>query len=309
MKLHLDAHYQYVRYLALSYQLGSMRAAADELGLAPSSISRAIGKLESLLDIDLIKAGAHCVQLTDAGKMLVEYHQTETQRHERILDQLNELRGRLLKTVVIALGDGLSNYHTIQKIKPIYQNCKSLRMEIIIANSMDVQRMVLDDRADIGVVYAPHDSPALRLHHAFTHPLRFITNSTCPLADKTSVTLGDIVRTPLVLPDTRFRVYDLLRLACQERNIAINPIVTTNSLQVILDFVRSNMVSTLLPEFFPVADLVRSGEIVSIPINIAQMKNTKVKIITHRTRKLSSASLDIIGQLAKVLRSSRYYSN
>lgn len=54
---------QRLKYLFLSHQLGSMRAAADELGLAPSSVSRQIGLLESELAIDLVECNLFIIRL------------------------------------------------------------------------------------------------------------------------------------------------------------------------------------------------------------------------------------------------------
>src|SRR5882724_12218142 len=62
-----------LQYLYEAARLGSMRAAADLLAVAASSISRQIAQLEGEVGTALIERGARRLRLTEAGRLLIEY--------------------------------------------------------------------------------------------------------------------------------------------------------------------------------------------------------------------------------------------
>ena len=81
-----------VRYLYEAARLGSMRAAADQLDVAVSSISRQISQLEAEVGVALIEHGRRTVMLTEAGKLLIEYY-AEQRTHRESFERRLQLRG------------------------------------------------------------------------------------------------------------------------------------------------------------------------------------------------------------------------
>lgn len=151
----LEFQDQRLKYLFLSYQLGSMRAAADQLGIAPSSVSRQINLLQTELSIDLIEAGTHRIRLTEAGLVTVDYYRARASQHEALLNRLDDLRGQHLGKTVVAVGEGLFGAQLIGKLQSFFKSYPGLRTEILIAPTLEVQHMVMEDQAQIGVLFAP----------------------------------------------------------------------------------------------------------------------------------------------------------
>lgn len=296
----LDFHDQQLKYLFFSHQLGSMRAAADELGIAPSSISRQIAKLEAELDIDLVEQGTHRIRLTEAGQVAIDYYRARASQHEALLDQLSELRGRFLGTTIIAIGEGLLGSQAIVELQNFFKQYPDAHIEIIIAPSFEVQRMIQDDEAHIGLAFAPASTATLRSLYAFEQPLRAIVSRESPLAKKHVLTLTDLANTPLVLPGPKYRVRELVTQACKDEPFTIEPVVTANSLQVILDLVRAGIASTVLPEL-PLVSELTSGLFKAIPLACEAMNSTEMRIIVRPSRKLSPVSLALIRHLARAI--------
>lgn len=296
--INLDFNDQRLKYLYVSHQLGSMRAAADELGMAPSSISRQIAKLEMELGIDLVEEGTHRMRLTEAGQATVDYYATRAGQHHALLEQLDTLRGRLLGTTVVALGEGLLGANAILQLKRFYGDYPEARTDIVIAPSAEIQRMVLEDRAHIGAAFCPTACANMRRHYSFSHPLYFVTHPLGPMASRTRVTLSDLAHTSLVLPDQKYRLRQLFDQACHERGIDVVPRITSNSLQVMLDFVQGGIASTLLTEV-QVASELRRGKLKLIPLDAPELTHCETQIFTRQSRKLSPLSRELITFLAK----------
>lgn len=85
---------------------GTIRAAADQLGLEPSTVSRNIASLEKQLATALIERGRKGVMPTEAGLLLLDYVQRQSGEMEALRSQFDALANMERGAVSIALGEG-----------------------------------------------------------------------------------------------------------------------------------------------------------------------------------------------------------
>ncbi|MDZ3991430.1 LysR family transcriptional regulator [Pseudomonas sp. Teo4] len=297
----IDLQDHRLRYLYLSNEKGSMRAAAEALGVATSSVSRQIARLEEELDIELVRQGTHRISLTAAGEAAVEYYVQRISQHAALVARLDELRSRQAASTVIAIGEGLLGARAIHTLQAWLRAHGEHKAEIISAPSAEVERMVMADEAHLGVVFAP--SPNARLTRLFSlaQPLRLIVHRDNRLAGRSKVTLEEVLRESLVLPGANFRVRELIDAACKDQPHSITPTLTSNSLAVILDFVRSGLGATLLAEL-PVIEELKGGTLKAIAVDCEAMQATDVQIVTRRGRVLDELSRELATEMAKAMR-------
>lgn len=296
-----DLHDYRLRYLFLCHEKGSMRAVAETLGIAASSVSRQVAKLEEEIGIELIKKSTHKVCLTAAGLLLVDYYVQRMSQQTALFDQLAELQAREGASTVIAIGEGLLGVRAIASLQAFLRQHTAHKAEIITAPSFEVQRMVLADEAHLGVVFSP--SAIARLNRLFSvpQPLRMIVHRQSPLASRSSISLREIAHEPLVLPGANFRVRQLVDDACKHQPFQILPALTSNSLTVILDFVRSGLGATLLAEL-PVIEELKAGTFKAIAISHDEMNSTEIQIVARRGRALDELSRALAIEMAKAVR-------
>ena len=294
----LELKDQRLKYLFLSHQLGSMRAAADQLGLAPSSISRQISLLESELDIDLIEVGTHRIRLTEAGQATVAYYRARAAEHEALLNRLSQLREQHMGKTVLAVGEGLFGAKLIGQLQAFFESHPKMHTQISIAPTLEVQRMVLEDDAHIGVLFAPHNHVSLRRQFGLGQPLRAVVHPAHPFASEPSISLEQLAAAHLVLPSQGYRVRELVSAACRGKALTIEPAITANSLQVILDFVKANMAITLLAEVMILPELA-AGTLVAVPIQCPEMNSTELQIVRRQGRKLAPVCYEMMRHVAR----------
>src|SRR6202044_4071636 len=94
-----------LRYLYEAAKLGSMRAAADQLGVAVSSVSRQISQLEAEVGMVLIEHGRRNVKLTEAGRLLIEYYAEQLTQRELFEGRLADLKGLRTGRIELAIGE------------------------------------------------------------------------------------------------------------------------------------------------------------------------------------------------------------
>ncbi|MFJ4396875.1 LysR family transcriptional regulator [Pseudomonas sp. NPDC089396] len=297
----IDLQDHRLRYLHLSHDKGSMRAAAEALGVATSSVSRQIARLEAELGIELVRPGTHRISLTTAGEAAVDYYVERLRQHTRLISRLDELRTQQQASTVIAIGEGLLGARVINGLQGFLQAHGAHKTEIISAPSQEVQRRVMADQAHLGVVFAPSQTACLSRLFSLAQPLRLIVHRDSRLAERSLVSLQDIARESLVLPGANFRVRELLDAACKAQGLNIEPTLTSNSLAVILDFVRSGLGATLLAEL-PLIDEIKGGTFKALAIDCAQMNATDIQIVTRRGRTLDDVSRALATEMAKAMR-------
>lgn len=290
-----------LRYLHLSHEKGSMRAAAEELGVATSSVSRQIARLEEELGIALVEQGTHRICLTAAGQVAVDYYAQRVAHYQALIGTLDGLRERQNASTVIAIGEGLLGARAIHSLQEFLRRHDDHQTEIISAPSLEVQRMVAEDEAHLGVVFSPSAPARLTRLFSLSQPLRLIVHRSHALAERTMVSLQDVAQTSLALPGARFRVRELIDAASKAKACEIVPSLTSNSLVVLLDYVRSGLGATLLAEL-PIIDELKSGTLRAIAIDCEAMQATDIQIVTRRARVLGELDRALAHEIAKAMR-------
>lgn len=127
---------------------GSYTKASDILGVASSSISRQISRLESELNTQLLKRNSRTLQLTEAGE---EYYkesclilQNVLQLNESIKKSSDEIEGRLNISVL----DSYGRMYVLPNISEFLSLHPKLKVEIELNNQVVD---LYSDRYDIGI--------------------------------------------------------------------------------------------------------------------------------------------------------------
>lgn len=288
---------QRFKYLYMSSRLGTMRAAAEELDIAVSSISRQIAKLESDLGIQFIEEGTHRISLTAAGQAAVDYYIERMGHHNQLLKKLGQLKEVYLNKVTIAVGEGLISTRAIGGLYRFFNENRQLHTNFLIAPSHEVERMVVEDVADLGLVFSPTKTANVNRLHSFDQPLRAIVHPNHPLAGRSRLSLMDMAKETVVLPPSGYRIRGIIDEIRNNNGIDFEPCITSNSLKIILDLTSNGIASTILSEF-PVIDELCSGILKAIPIDYQAFNQTQAQIISRQSKKLSPLTRELTHHLA-----------
>lgn len=150
-----------LRYLQVIAAHGSMTAAAREVGVAQSTLSEGIGKLEDELGCRLLFRNPRGVALTPAGELLVAHAET-------ILDRVDQL-----PAAIAALSEGLSGSFRLAcyaslgawllpaVMRRLLAELPDVVLEVDTMPSAAVHDAVLSRRVDLGLVVNAHPHPDL----------------------------------------------------------------------------------------------------------------------------------------------------
>ncbi len=290
-----------VRYLYEAARLGSMRAAADQLGVAVSSISRQISQLEAELGVGLIEHGRRSLLLTEAGKLLIDYYGEQLTHRASFESRLADLKGLRTGRLSLAIGEGFVGAQLAGLVSRFVSKHHGILLDVrVTASSSEVARLVVEDEAHLGLAFQASDDPRIRVLASVRHPLCAIMRPTHPLAKKQSVTLAELALHPMCLPESSFRTRQLIKEAEVAERVFLQPSVTSNSLAMLKTLLSSGELLTLLP-MLAVSEEIERGAFAAVPVQSAALAETSVHLVGRLGRHLTPAPLRLLNSLMSYL--------
>ncbi|WP_104401778.1 LysR family transcriptional regulator [Vibrio penaeicida] len=290
-----------VAYFYEAVMLGTIRAAADKLNVAPSAVSRQISMLEEELGCVLIERHRKGVATTDAGGIVLKYYRESISNQEACLTSLESLHGLQSGHIKLAVGEGFIGDLMSGPLPQFQAQYPELTFSVTLGGSNDVIRKVEQDEVHIGLLFHPSKHPNIRSQSIVLKPICAIVPPDHPLTTvDTPVTLETLLEYPIGLQDVDYGVRQLIGMAEFQQRIRFHPKLTTDSIAVLKHFVRSGMGVTLLPEFV-VAREVADGQLVAIPIAHPILQQGEVHLITRLGRQLSEGPQKLVQHLKRWL--------
>ncbi|MFT0171393.1 LysR family transcriptional regulator [Paraburkholderia mimosarum] len=292
-------------YFYEAVRCGTIRAAADWLNVAPSAVSRQIGLLESELDAALVERHARGVKPTEAGQFVIEYFREQMAHKDDLITRLQELRGLRTGHVNVVLGEG---FVSDVLAGPMQQFCKQypgVNVNLDLAGTNEVMRKITEDEGEIGLVYNPPPEPKIVSRASGMQPLMAIVGPSFPRAEREkAMSVQELASFPLAATHPSFGTRQMLQAVEFAEKIRLDPIVTTNSISILKQFVKSGLGIACLPAF-SVSTELDAGELFAIPIDHPLLANAEAHLITRVGRKLSVASNKMLQLMHSQMRAFR----
>jgi DNA-binding transcriptional LysR family regulator len=286
-----------IEYLYEAARLGTMRTAAQFLGVAASSISRQITQLESEIGAAIIEHGSHRVRLTEVGQLLVDYYEAQLSQRDTFAARLSDLKGLRSGRISLAVGEGFVGADLSAVLARFASRHPGLQMDVrVLAASSEVAKLVVEDDAHLGLVFDTCSDPRIRVMGAVNLPLSAIMVPSHPLAHRVGVGLRELSQHAVCLPDESFRTRQLLKLTETAQRITLQPSVTCNSIALLKSLLRTGDLYTLLPPL-GVADELERGELIAVSIEGFGLHDTSAQVITRLGRQLLPAPLSLTSVL------------
>ncbi len=299
----LDDHR--LRYLFEAIRLGSVRAAADAMGVNPSVVSRQIAQLEKDLDLRLIERLGRGVRPTEAGALLVDRFRRWSAEREDTLAKLREIQGLQRGHLDIILGEGFVSDLLSGPLLAFWRRYPRLTMALHVGGTDEVIRAVVDDRSHMGLVYHAPADPRLRVNASIRQPICLIARPDHPLVlAGRPPRLAEITGYPLGLMHPSYGVRQIVSLAEAADKVGLSPQLTTGSMYVLREFAKANMGVTLLPAFAVGGDLA-NGDLVAVPVDSPLLMSGEAQLITRAGRELPAAASQLLRYLGARMRAFR----
>ena len=237
-----------IRVFLAVHRYGAIRAAAAQLSLAPSVVSRHIAEMEAALALPLFDRSARGVSLTEAGTLVLEHCRRAMEEFSLLDEQLADLRGLQQRNIRIICGEGFLADFVQNGLAGILETSPSVRYELRIGSTDAVLAALVNGDSDIGIAYNPPISAGVRSVTSARHPLCAVLPIGHPLAAQARVALADCLGYPIALLPAGHGTTDLLSRVASDSGLALSPRLITTSIDALRRFVAAGLGIAFLPQ-------------------------------------------------------------
>lgn len=286
-----------LKYFMQVLNSGSVRGAAEVLERDPSALSRAVGVLEKDCGTALLERRGRGVVPTDAGELLADYLRRQESQKQHLLAQMEAIRKVERGHIDIATGEGYVPWLIHHSLQTFMRTHPAITVSLEVCNSADIVSRVVDERADIGLLFQPPNDERIRSHHSHTQPIQALVLKAHPLTRLARpLELADLLPYPGATVTGRFGVRQHVEATEVSEGVKLTSLLTTNSFSALDDFVMAGLGYALRPRMPPPMHL-NIPEVIALPMKNPLLNQGRSHVISRHGRMLPPAVVELLRQI------------
>ncbi len=228
----------------------SFTRAADELSTGQPSVSNHIKQLERVLGASLFQRQRRGVELTPAGRALMDLAGPLVEAIDRLPRELAERTASLsVSEVRIAAGQELLLHLLAPVIQTFRRERPDVRLVVYARVRDETQAMVARGNIDFGVAARAGLPPGLAFQEVLADELLLIVPRGHDLANRDEISLADIARHPVLMPDRHSSTRRIIEETFAQAGLELQIAMELERWQVIKEFVALDQGIALVPRF------------------------------------------------------------
>lgn len=266
-------------------ETGSFSRAAERVYLTQPAISKRIAALEQNLGAALFDRIGRRVQLTEAGRALLERSRAILNELEDAKRSLANLSGQIRGALSLATSHHIGLHRIPETLKRFHARYPEVHLDLRFMDSEQACHAVVRGELELAVVTLP-PAPIANLHYEliWDDPLDIVVAPNHPLAHQRNVQGRTLVEYPAILPGPGTYTREIILKALGPLRGKIRVDMTTNYLEVLKMLASIGLGWTALPR-----------TMIDDEVKVVQIKNMKtiersLGIVTHTKRTLSNAA-------------------
>lgn len=275
-------------------RIGSIRGAAEHMGLAPSVVSRQIADTEREIGLALFERTARGTVLTDAGDLVLEHGKRVLEDNGLLAEQLDQIRGVQQTRIRIRCGEGFMADLVEHGLSSFSKAHSYVRYIVELGSTEDVVDAIANSDADIGIAYTPLTDPRIRALAIARQPLCVIVPIGHALSSRTDLRLADCLTSPCALLGKGNGVTQIVARVAADAGMALAPLLETHSIEVLRRFVASDLGVTFLPRAAVSGEIAR-GVMQAVDLEDPLLREASAHLMVRAHRRLP-LSVEKLGQ-------------
>lgn len=236
-------------FVAISEE-GTFTAASDRLMLVQSAVSATIRALERELGTVLFERTTRRVELTDAGRALLPEARATLEASRLAVDAVDQVKGGVRGTVSIGIMQATASQAvSVPRLIGGFQAEHPLVTVVVrhVGGSANIAENVRDGDLDLGILSLPGDYVGVELTELGREPMLLACAARHPLAQRSSVSLGELADEPFVDGPPGWGVRTVTDEAFAAAGASRKLRFEVNDTQSIVQFVAEGLAVALLP--------------------------------------------------------------
>ena len=277
----------------------SFTGAANTLFISQSTLSKSIRALEEEYKVILINRGAKEFEVTEEGKILYTYAVRILDYYEQQTEELAErLRhsGSSLHLGLPPTAGAIYFYSIIHKFQKLYPE---IDLQIEETTSKEIIEKVANGRMDAGVIIEPFSDNRFEKRRVFTSEAVLLVSKQHRLAKKRSVDFKDIRQERILMINSNYMYYDLVKEKCLEAGFMPQFAFESYQWEFIFEMVANDQGVTILPK--PLIDKFNNARVHQVHLENPEFE-WALSVIRRKDKAMTTSVQclwNICGQTAK----------
>lgn len=228
-----------LEYFVHVAEMGSFSRAALILNVAQPALSRQVRLLETDLRVTLLMRNGRGVVLTEAGQRLFDHSVGILQLVSSVREDIEASRDEPAGRIVVGLPPSMGRMLTLPLVEGFRRTLPKARLAIVEGLSAHLAEWISTGRVDLGLLLNPEPHSALEITPVLDEPLGLVSPADRAAGKKETVTLADLIRYPLIVPERTHAIRKLLETQAALAGHKLQIALEVSSVQSILDLVRA----------------------------------------------------------------------
>lgn len=237
-----------LQYLVEVARLKSFTKAAEALFITQPTISKTIRSMEEELGVVLFNRQGKQIELTDAGKIIVDRAADILNSFQNLSSELDDLRNLKRGHIRIGLPPMVGSSFFPKLMGLFHQLYPEITIRLFEDGAKKVEIDVADGSLDLGVIVLPTTEEGFGSFPFVEEKLNLIVSPTHRLANRKEVSLADLREEFFIMFREDFALHDRIIKECEKAGFQPKLIYESSQWDLISQMAAEGLGIALLPE-------------------------------------------------------------
>jgi DNA-binding transcriptional LysR family regulator len=260
---------QAARVFEIVASSGSIRKASERVNLAPSAINRQVLNLEAEMGMPLFTRHARGMNLTEAGKLLVESIRAWQVQEEFLRNQVEMLKGRT-GHVRLGIMECLAQGFLSSVYQKLTERCGNVAVDLVVAGTTELADRMLAGDLDLAVAFNMPGDLGFRSLYETRLDIGIAMKPNDAFAAHRRLQKSDLQGVQVILADRSLTIEPIVKAMMEQMGLVSKAIARSNSVAAIKGLVAQGAGISFLT-WADVREEVGRGELMFLPVENRRM--------------------------------------
>lgn len=237
---------QQIQYFLEVVQSGNFSAAAENLYTTQSSVSKNIKSLEKELDVQLFDRSKRQIQLTEAGRLILNDARAIARGYQQLLHTVSSYQMQNQDILTIAGIPVMAQYDITGMLSDFQTAFPNIKLQIEEAETTYICSKLKNKECDFIFTRKEYLDSSFMSLPVFNDRLAAVLPCNHPLNKKKQISVSELRNENLLLLSKSTLQYDKITHICRQRGFEPRVVYTGTHMDTILDLVSRNHGISLL---------------------------------------------------------------
>ena len=268
-------------------ETGSISMAADQLFITQPAVTKRIHSLEDYFGVKLFESAGRGVQATHAAHSLLPKVKNWLNELGDIHHTLSHEQGQIKGKLKIGTSHHIGLHHLPAHLRQYVQDFPEVTLDVHFVDSEQAHEQVIAGDLELAfLTLPPQGDSRLEYVNIWNDPLVFVAAPFHPLAQKSNLTLTDLLEYPSLLPAAQTYTSQITLAEFEKQGVKPKITMSNNPLESIRMLVSIGLGWSVLPK-----TMVNDG-LVQLDINLEMHR--QLGMVWHPGRSQSKAAQALV---------------